>query len=132
MNFLLDTHTLLWSLTEKNKLSIRVKKVLEDPENTVLVSAISFWEISLKFSIGKLNLEGVLPHELPLLAQKTGFLLIPVAPEEAATYHLLTITSHRDPFDKMLIWQAIQQNFTLISKDKNMLRYDKEGLKIFW
>jgi len=132
MSFLLDTHTLLWSLTEKRKLSAKAKETLENPGNTILVSAISFWEISLKFSIGKLKLEGVLPQELPQLAQETGFKLIPVTSSEAATYHLLTTTSHRDPFDKMLIWQAIRLNLIFISKDKNMTRYAKEGLKILW
>ncbi|MEX2593821.1 MAG: type II toxin-antitoxin system VapC family toxin [Anditalea sp.] len=132
MNFLIDTHTLVWTITDKIRLSKKVRVIIENVNNNIYVSAISFWEISLKFSIGKLELIGVLPNQFPLLAIQTGFELIPLMPEETATYHHLKGTWHRDPFDRMLIWQAIQQDLVLISKDKNIAKYGKEGLKTLW
>lgn len=132
MIYLTDTHTLIWSILEPLKLSNKSRSILEDNENTIYVSAINFWEISLKYSIGKLNLEGVLPHEFPSLAIKTGFELISITPEEASTYHLLIGDWHKDPFDKMLIWQAIKNDWTLISIDENVAKYREIGLMVVW
>ncbi|HET7360940.1 MAG TPA: type II toxin-antitoxin system VapC family toxin [Salinimicrobium sp.] len=132
MNFLIDTHVLIWSFTDVEKLSREVRPILEDINNNIFVSAISFWEVSLKFSLGKLELTGILPHEFPALAVQTGFKLIPVIPEETATYHCLKGTWHKDPFDRMLIWQAIQQDLIFISKDVNIAKYEKEGLRTLW
>jgi PIN domain nuclease of toxin-antitoxin system len=133
MNYLLDTHTLLWAITEKRKLSALVRQTLENTDNTILVSAISFWEITLKFSIKKLDISGFLPEDLPELSTKSGFDLIPLSPAESASYHHLpTYGQHKDPFDRMLIWQAIQQGLILISKDENMKQYTSDGLKLIW
>ena len=132
MRFLLDTHTFLWAITDYEKLSKKAKLTLEDPSQNILVSAISFWEISLKFSIGKLLLNGIAPDEFPPLATQTGFEIIQLSAEEAASYHKLTGKWHRDPFDRMLIWQALQQDLILISKDKNIGNYKNEGLKTLW
>ncbi|MES2277624.1 MAG: type II toxin-antitoxin system VapC family toxin [Bacteroidota bacterium] len=132
MNYLIDTHVLLWAITEKAKLSDKVRGILEDGRNDIFVSAISFWEISLKFSIGKLNIDGFLPNQLPDLVVRMGFRLIPLSPAESATYHQFTPTGHRDPFDRMLMWQAIQKDLVLISKDRNITQYNSLGLKIVW
>jgi PIN domain nuclease of toxin-antitoxin system len=133
MNYLLDTHTLLWAITEKRKLSALVRQTIENTDNTILVSAISFWEITLKFSIKKLDISGFLPEDLPELSIKSGFDLIPLLPAESASYHHLpAYGQHKDPFDRMLIWQAIQQDLILISKDENMNPYKSAGLKLLW
>lgn len=132
MIYLLDTHVLIWSLVEQNKLSGKTKKIIENQENTILVSAVSLWEISLKFSLNKLNLEGVLPEDFPSLALQTGFELIPILPEEVANYHQLKADWHRDPFDRMLLWQALQRKVTLISKDESISKYSNIGLKVIW
>jgi PIN domain nuclease of toxin-antitoxin system len=132
MKYLLDTHTLIWALMEKDKLSIRAQDTLENPDNFICVSAISFWEISLKFSIGKLSLHGVIPNELPAIVEQMNFKTIPLHPDEASTYHRLTSLHHRDPFDRMLIWQAISSNFILISKDDRMSAYHSDGLRLLW
>ena len=132
MNYLLDTHTLLWSLTDKEKLSDKAFHTIEDPANAIYVSAITFWEISLKFSIGKLNLDGITPAKLPELSLKTGFQHLSLTPEESSTYNYLKTTNHKDPFDRMLIWQAMQQNLIFISKDERLAQYKSEGLKTLW
>jgi PIN domain nuclease of toxin-antitoxin system len=132
MNYLIDTHVLLWSITDKAKLSDTVRVILEDGRNNIFVSALSFWEVSLKFSIGKLKIDGFSSDQLPGFAVKMGFRLIPLLPAESATYHQFSSSGHRDPFDRMLIWQAIQQDLTLISKDRDITQYSSIGLKVIW
>lgn len=132
MRYLLDTHTLIWTVTENKKLSAIVKKTLEDTSNSIFVSSLSFWEISLKFSLGKLNLQGISPDDFPDLALQMNFDTISLGVNEAATYHQLKTIHHRDPFDRMLIWQAIKNNLVLVSNDDNMPAYRSEGLKLLW
>ena len=107
MNYLLDTHVFIWAIKERKKLSPVVIETLENADNSVFVSAITFWEISLKFSIGKLELRNILPEEFPEAALQMGFELIPLSPNESASHHKLKLTQHKDPLDRMLIWQAI-------------------------
>lgn len=132
MSYLLDSHILIWSITDPEKLSAKVHGILEDTNNRVLVSSISLWEISLKYSLGKLDLQGIMPQQLTELIKQTGFELIGLLPDEAATYHQLEATRHRDPFDRMLIWQAIQNNLTILSKDSDIASYKSIGLKVIW
>ena len=132
MSYLLDSHTFLWALLDRKKLSLKVSDLLEDATNRVFISSVSFWEISLKYRLGKLDLTGVSPEVLPVLAQESGFDLLPLTPAEGATYHLLDAEWHRDPFDRMLIRQAISHNLTLLSKDKTISQYRSAGLKQLW
>lgn len=132
MNYLLDTHTFIWSIAEREKLSSTVRQILDNNDNSIFVSAITFWEISLKFSLGKLNIKGVLPSELPRLSSETGFKLLSLSPDESATNHKLALTNHKDPFDRMLIWQAIWRDYVLITKDKNTGQYHAFGLRTLW
>lgn len=129
MNFLLDTHTLLWVISEKEKLSNQVIQTFGNPVNSFSASAISFWEISLKFSLGKLSVQGILPEDMPGLTVQSGFKIISLSAEETSSYHRLIKTSHKDPFDRMLIWQAIQRNLTFIAKDDDFNLYKIAGLK---
>jgi len=132
MNYLLDTHTLIWSILENKKLSPLVKQALNNQDNSIFVSAITFWEIALKFSTEKLELKGILPEDFPRLSLLSDYKLLQLSADESATYHNLLKTLHRDPFDRMIIWQAINHNYTLISKDAQMALYEEAGLKIFW
>lgn len=132
MSFLLDTHALLWAIIDQRKLSSKVTAILEDGANEIFVSSVSFWEISLKYGLGKLELDNILPEDIPKLSEETGFSFLPLLPVEAAGYHKLNANWHRDPFDRMLIWQAINNNLTLLSKDKNMIHYKSVGLKLAW
>ncbi|TDE14527.1 type II toxin-antitoxin system VapC family toxin [Dyadobacter psychrotolerans] len=132
MKYLLDTHTLVWAMIDRGKLSPKVSGILEEPSNEVLVSTISFWEISLKFSLGKLNLHGVTPDEIPELVGQMQFRIMPLNATESSTYHNLKTLHHRDPFDRMLIWQAIQSNLGFISNDNKMQEYQPQGLRLIW
>jgi len=132
MSYLLDAHTLIWAITEPGKLSRKAVEIIENPNNEVFVSAITFWEISLKYSLGKLDLQGIGPENMAQFAIETGFTHLPLLPAEAAQYHKIAATWHRDPFDRMLIWQAINRNLTLISKDKTVAQYKSVGLNVIW
>jgi len=132
MSFLLDSHTLLWAILDQKKLSRKVLHILEDSKNEVFVSAVTFWEISLKYALGKLDLNNILPDDLPGLSSQTGFTLLPLLPFEAASYYRLDAGWHRDPFDRMLVWQALQNKLTILSKDKNIALYKSIGLQLVW
>jgi PIN domain nuclease of toxin-antitoxin system len=132
MKYLLDTHTLIWSITNKQKLSKKALRILEDTQNDVYVSAINLWEISLKFSLGKLSLQGLSPEQIPELIKKMEFKIISLEATECATYHQLYTAYHKDPFDRMLIWQAICHEMILITDDENMSHYTSAGLRILW
>jgi PIN domain nuclease of toxin-antitoxin system len=132
MNYLLDTHTLIWALQKRRKLSPKVKAILENIDNKIYVSAISFWEISLKYSLGKLTIGGVTPEQMPELAIKTGFELLPLHSSESASFHKLPLGAHRDPFDGMLVWQAINKEMILITKDRQLHQYDSLGARLLW
>ena len=132
MKYLLDTHVLLWYLFEDEKLSEPVAKVIKKMDNDVYISAVNFWEVSVKYSIGKLDLKKILPSDLPDLCVKYGFKMLPLLVGESSTYFELSNTYHKDPFDRMLIWQAIQNNLVLITNDGNMPAYRSDGLKLLW
>ncbi|MGZ3874675.1 MAG: type II toxin-antitoxin system VapC family toxin [Mucilaginibacter sp.] len=132
MNYLLDTHAFIWAMADKGKLSAKAIQIIHDSNNSIFVSAVTFWEIALKFSINKLDIQGISPDELPGLSVKTGFKLIDFLPEESASHYKLPITTHKDPFDRMLVWQAIKRDYVLISKDIRINPYTDDGLKILW
>ena len=131
MTYLLDTHTLLWSRLEPSKLSPAHKRALGDTHRIKAMSAISIWEISLKFSLGKLDLGGHTPEEFLSTALQVGFEVIAPLPEHLASFHNLpAVPGHKDPFDRMLIWQAIQSKLTFLSNDPHMVNYQPHGLTL--
>lgn len=132
MKYLLDTHTLIWSILDPNKLSRKVKQIIETPDNQIFVSVISFWEISLKSSIGKLVLENVEPEDFPALCAQMDIEVVQLDAKVSSTYHHLKVFHHRDPFDRMLIWQAKQMGISILSKDEHIKMYESEGIEIIW
>ena len=132
MNYLLDTHTFLWSAFSPSKLSTKARNEIRSAENQVCVSIISFWEISLKYTLGKIELTDCTPSDMPEVATKMGIEIIQLGAQETASFYQFPKVSHKDPFDRMIIWQAIQQQRTLISKDANFPEYRQFGLKVLW
>jgi len=130
MKYLIDTHIFLWSLFSPDQISQPIAKILKDPSNRIFVSTITFWEIALKFSLNKLELEGITPGELPEFANKMNFEFLNLSAEDAASFHHLPRVSRKDPFDRMLTWQAIREKLVLISKYRKISAYEKYGLKI--
>jgi PIN domain nuclease of toxin-antitoxin system len=132
MNCLLDTHAFLWAAMSPEKLSHEARAVILDVTDDIWVSVVTFWEVSLKFALGKIELRGVTPAELPEAATQMGFGLLTLAPQDAATFHQLPRLQHQDPFDRMLVWQAIRQHLTLLSKDSELSQYQAHGLRVWW
>jgi len=129
MNYLLDTHTFIWSLFDPERLSPSVRDIIISQENDINISVVSFWEISLKYAIGKLDLSGIMPDELPEFAEQMDIKIIPINSSEAASFYKLPRLEHKDPFDRMIVWQAIQRKIVLISRDHDINEYRKFGLR---
>lgn len=133
MMYLLDTHTLIWTLMDSVKLSGKVKKIIQDRRNKIFVSTVSYWEISLKTALEKFEFTGLRIDEIPAMISELGISeLVLGAPETISYKDLKKVGDHKDPFDRMLIWQAICHNMTLVSKDRFFTEYQKQGLKLVW
>lgn len=133
MAWILDTHALLWALFDPNQLGKRTRAILNDPINEVFVSPVSYWEISLKFALGKLDLPDSDPAEIPAAARQLGLVEEPLSADILSTFHRLAYApDHRDPFDRLLVWQAICRKHTLLSKDRALSFFQTHGLKTAW
>lgn len=132
MIYLLDTHTLIWAHTASHKLSGNVQRILQDKSNQIVVSTLSFWEISLKRSLRKLALDGFTPEDFVDASIDAEFQILPLSTDLCSTFYKLSATHHKDPFDRMLIWQALHQKCALISIDRNIRKYTSEGLQVVW
>ena len=131
MNYLVDTHYLIWSLLDPDKIPPAHREVLLDTAATKYVSKVSFWEISLKYSLGKLHLKGITPEGLLKAAQTAGFQVYDISEEDmVSSYRLPASTKHRDPFDRLLVWQCIQNDLVFVSADAKMKEYTRHGLKL--
>jgi PIN domain nuclease of toxin-antitoxin system len=131
MKYIIDTHIFLWLLFEPKKVPIKILKVLKDSSNRVAITSISFWEISLKYNLGKLELDGVSPDELPKMAEEMGIEIEQIAPQEMASFYKLAKNKkHKDPLDRIIIWHCISHKYLLVSMDGKFDDYEEFGLKI--
>jgi len=132
VTYIIDTHVLLWTIFSPNKISQKAKTILTQPDSIKFVSIISFWEVSLKFSLKKIDLKGIQPEKLPNLAEESHFEILNLKFEIASSYHKLPYGKHKDPFDRMLAWQAIREGCVLLTSDKEFLNYKEHGLRVIW
>jgi len=132
MKYLLDTHVFLWKIADTDKIPKKVFAATEDTDNEVFVSSVSLWEIAIKTRNNKLDLGSISNDDLIPLAKQMGIGTIALDPEEAVTGGKLIESTHFDPFDRMLIWQAIQRNMVLVSGDAEFKRFTSDGLKLLW
>ncbi|HEX7070763.1 MAG TPA: type II toxin-antitoxin system VapC family toxin [Rhodothermales bacterium] len=121
---LLDTHALIWALAGPDVLDRRARRAIEDPNNAVLVSPASLYEINLKIALGKLAAPSV---DLLERIDATGFSAMPIRLDHAALAGRLPF-HHRDPFDRLLIAQAHLEGLTLVSRDVHLAAYGIEVL----
>ena len=128
----LDTHSLLWAIIAPEKLSASMRGAIADPTNEIHVSTVSFWEISLKCSLGKLEITGCSPEDLVKISRQMGLTITAPSAEESAGFHRLPKAAHEDPFDRMLIWQCLQREWTLITRDRGLDEYRALGLNTAW
>ena len=118
MRLLLDTHSLLWALGEPALLSQKAREALNARENIVYVSVVSLWECAIKASLGKLRLPGDFFEALA----PAGFEWLPIALPHLNAYVELPM-HHRDPFDRMLVAQALHEQLALVTRDQAIRRY---------
>jgi len=121
MKFLLDTHVMLWSAENSKRLSAKTMKLLQDDENELFFSVVSFWEISIKRALGRKDFYAE-PRQLRHGLLGNGHHELQVTSEHAFTVETLPLI-HRDPFDRMLIAQAMVEGAVLLTVDSIILRY---------
>lgn len=118
MRLLLDTNALLWWLADEG-LTVQARDAIADPENLVVVSAVSAWEISIKKALGKLTAPDDLEHQV----QAGGFIPLPITIAHGVAAGQL-VRHHDDPFDRMLIAQALAEGLTIVTRDKRFSDYN--------
>ena len=127
-DYLLDTHTMLWFLGGDNKLSEKAKKAIIGSKHKCYVSMASLWEIAIKLKIRRINLDFEL-HDFSKYLPENNIEIIPIAFEHI-TQILKLEEYHKDPFDKIILAQAVVEGLTIISKDENFSKYKK--VKLLW
>ena len=128
MKLLLDTHSFLWMSLEESKLSETARETIADLENDLLLSPVSYWEIGIKISIGKYELSEPLDVFVGREVERNDLLILPIEPRHAAEVTRLPF-HHRDPFDRMLVAQAIVEKVPIISADAQL---DAYGIERIW
>jgi len=122
MKLLLDTHVFLWFISGDKRLPDVMRDSIRNPENDVYVSVVSLWETIVKHQLGKLPLPQ--PPEKYLPMQRERHQILSLSLDEASVSHLAKLALiHRDPFDRMLICQAVEHGLTLVTVDDLMARY---------
>ena len=119
MNLLLDTCVLLWWLDDPDLLSEEASTAIKEPDNKIIVSIVSVWEIAIKKALGKLET----PDDLKEMIADSGFELMPVDYEHAWQVKDLP-SHHRDPFDRLLVSQAKIEHLTLVTRDLKLKAYN--------
>ena len=131
MTYLLDTHYILWSLFVPERIQEQELEILQDSKTMKIVSGINLWEISLKYSLGKLMFEDTSPDQVYEKIVESGYSIVAIDNRDLLTYYLLPKKDdHKDPFDRLLIWQAIQQGYTMLTVDRKFAHYAEDGLKL--
>lgn len=119
MKLLLDTHTLIWALSEPERLCTETQKLLLNVNNIVLVSIASLWELQIKKSLNKITL----PDDFAFQLQKHGYELLNITHEHIEKLNDIPMI-HRDHFDRILIAQSIHENTPLVTKDTEIAKYN--------
>jgi PIN domain nuclease of toxin-antitoxin system len=128
VKLLLDTQLLLWAAVAPERLSARAKREINDPENQLLFSAASLWEIAIKSSLGRANFN-VEPRVLRRAMLDNGYVELPVNSEHAVNVDNLP-PLHKDPFDRLLLSQALVEGITLLTADEQLARYKRPVRKV--
>lgn len=122
MRYLLDTQALLWYLLDDSRLSLAARETIADLESEIFVSPASWWEVAIKISIGKYSLPERLSVFINRQMELNDFQTLHIQPE-----HIEAVSSlpfhHKDPFDRLLVAQALSEDLTLISIDAEIAKY---------
>ncbi|GGD28379.1 type II toxin-antitoxin system VapC family toxin [Aureimonas glaciei] len=121
MRLLIDTHILLWALLEPNRIQDRTRQLLVDRNNVVYFSAASIWELTIKASMGRTNLQAT-PKQVLAAALAADFVELPILAAVTLRVDDLPL-HHRDPFDRLLLAQAIEMSAKFCTVDRVLRRY---------
>ena len=128
MRHLLDTHTFLWWLMDDHRLSPTARQIIAAPEHTILFSAASAWELAIKVQLGRLRLPDDLEAFIAAQLTANSFTVLPISVQHAL--HVRTLPAlHRDPFDRLLVAQALLEDVPLLSADALVSQYP---VRIVW
>ena len=128
MRVLLDTHTLLWWMDDNASLSATARRVIADEANEIVVSAASAWEIATKYRLGKLPEAGAVAMDVAGCIAAEGFEALSISVADAERAGRLPV-HHRDPFDRLLIAQALRHDLSIVSVDAE---FDRYGVNRLW
>ncbi|MFL5251685.1 MAG: type II toxin-antitoxin system VapC family toxin [Rhodopila sp.] len=124
MKLLLDTHVALWAIADDDRLSAKARRLIDDPENDIVVSAATVWEISIKHALARGG-----PNDMPISGEEAlgyfrdaGFELLSISPVHAASVEGLP-PLHADPFDRILVAQALTTPLRLLTHDQRIVGY---------
>ena len=130
MRVLLDTHTMYWYTTGDPQLSPTAETVILDAENEILISPASYWEIAIKVSKGKWQMNQPYEEFLDACLNRYGFRILPIEPRHTVEVSRLPFpTDHRDPFDRLLVAQALIEQIPMVSAD---VQLDAYGVTRLW
>ena len=121
MNILLDTHIALWAITDSPRLPSKARELIESPRSSVWISAASIWEIAIKHNLGRGDMP-VSGNDALHYFRDSGYGFLPIEPEHAAAVEELP-QHHADPFDRLLVAQALVEPMRLITSDSMLARY---------
>lgn len=122
--YLIDTHVLIWYIEGINKISSEIIEIFQNKENKIIISSVSLWEITIKESLKKLNIS-LKTHEMKLLLERNNIEILYFDFDDLNILSTLPFY-HRDPFDRMIISQAISNKLNLITYDEKIHLYNKE------
>ena len=128
MTYLLDTMVWIWALDAYERLNAKARQVLEDREGELYLSPVTTWELSIKMQIGRLEFPGSPASSIPAFMAQQGVRPLLITHAHAAKVYELP-PLHKDPFDRMLIAQALVENLTLLTADRVFRKYD---VPILW
>lgn len=122
MRLLLDTHVAIWAASDSDKLPTLVEDMITDRANEVFVSAVTIWEIAIKYPLGKRNAPPFPSRDAMKLFAEIGFITLPITAQHAAAVESLPLL-HGDPFDRLLVAQALTEPLRLITHDASVVAY---------
>ena len=128
MRYLLDTHTFIWFVSELERLPAAVRDIMEAPENEIVFSCASAWEMAIKVRLGHLQLPTEFDVFLPNQLASLGLAILPIELQHVLGVARLPLL-HRDPFDRLLVCQAQTENIPIISSDPAISQY---GVQVIW
>ncbi|MCI0572595.1 MAG: type II toxin-antitoxin system VapC family toxin [Myxococcaceae bacterium] len=122
LRLLLDSHTFLWWVTDDPRLTRQQRRAISDSANACFISHASVWEMAIKASLGKLKLPQSVRRFVSEQCELHGFQLLPISLASASRVETLPF-HHRDPFDRLLVAQALEAELTLVTRDKALEAY---------